>query len=280
MTNEQEEPIIQRILVALDASDHSLAALEAAAELASSLEAELHGLFVEDINLLRIAGLPMARELQFPFARHAHMDPGTMRRQLRAQARQARKAISSTCRQRKIEWTFQVARGSVPSEVLEAATRADLLCVGKASRPVMQRQRTGSTARAAATKARHSVLLISQGAQIQSPVVIPHDGSPHADRALPLACRLAKVTGGFLSILINDDPARPSEEQESRLTKRLEGEDLVVRYRKLTSSGITALIWSVQTARCGILMLSRAVFSGDEITRLLDELTCPVLVMG
>ncbi|MGD9028912.1 MAG: universal stress protein, partial [Anaerolineae bacterium] len=64
MREQDEELTIRRILIALDASSHSIAALRAAARLASSLEAELHGLFVEDINLLRAAGLPMARELQ------------------------------------------------------------------------------------------------------------------------------------------------------------------------------------------------------------------------
>jgi nucleotide-binding universal stress UspA family protein len=44
---------IRRILVALDASPHSFAALEAAAHLAAHLEAELFGLYVEDENLLR-----------------------------------------------------------------------------------------------------------------------------------------------------------------------------------------------------------------------------------
>ena len=58
-------PAIRRILVALDASTHSLAALETAAGLAARLEAELVGLFVEDINLLRAAELPFARETSF-----------------------------------------------------------------------------------------------------------------------------------------------------------------------------------------------------------------------
>lgn len=277
--NEQEERTIKRIVVALDASGHSLAALEAAADLASSLEAELHGLFVEDVNLLRIAGLPMARELQFPFARHVHIDPGTMRRQLRAQARQARRSISSICKRRRIEWTFRVVRGTVSSEILDAASSADLLCVGRASRPVLERQRTGSTARAAAIRAERAVLLISQGTQIQSPAVIVHDGSSHADRALPVACQVARTTGGLLWILVPDAPARPWQELKTRLTGRLEGEDLLVRYRKLTGPGLTALVWSVETAGCGVLILSRALFAKDEITRLLDDLRCPVLVV-
>ncbi|MCB0182612.1 MAG: universal stress protein, partial [Caldilineaceae bacterium] len=42
----------ERILVALDASPHSLAALRAAAKLAATVHAELHGLFIEDDRLL------------------------------------------------------------------------------------------------------------------------------------------------------------------------------------------------------------------------------------
>ncbi|MGB7837261.1 MAG: universal stress protein, partial [Terrimicrobiaceae bacterium] len=59
---------IRRILVALDASAHSRAALEAACELALGLDAELSGLFVEDINLLRLAQLPFASEISYPSA--------------------------------------------------------------------------------------------------------------------------------------------------------------------------------------------------------------------
>ena len=53
----------RRILVALDGSAHVLAALQAASEMAARMKSELVGLFVEDINLVRLAGLPFPREL-------------------------------------------------------------------------------------------------------------------------------------------------------------------------------------------------------------------------
>jgi K+-sensing histidine kinase KdpD len=58
----QTNPVltIRRILVALDASPDSLAALKTAADLARRMEAELMGLFVEDIELLRMADSPYA----------------------------------------------------------------------------------------------------------------------------------------------------------------------------------------------------------------------------
>ncbi len=276
MSEREEELTIERILVALDTSRHSLAALQAAAELACSFEAELHGLFVEDVNLLRIAALPMARELQFPFATHAQMNPRRMRRQLRAQAHQARRALSSICRKREIEWTFRVVRGSVPSQVLKAAAEADLLCVGRASRPLTQRPGMGSTARAAATDRHQSVLLISRGMRIAPPVVVTYNGSRAADRALRLARQLSRPTGGFLSILVPADASTPPEELRKQVNERLNSEDLVVGYRELTGSGVTSIIGGVQTEGCGTVVVSKALLHRDEIDQLLDALECPV----
>jgi nucleotide-binding universal stress UspA family protein len=279
MGEQEEERTIQRILVALDASHHSLAALQAATELARTLEAELLGLFVEDVNLLRAAGLPMARELQFPFARHAKMDPERMRRQLRAQAEQARRALSSTCEQHHIEWTFRVVRGSVSSKLLEEAAKADLLCMGRASRPVTQRLRMGSTARATATRAQRSVLVISQGARIQAPIVVTYDGSSDTDQALLLARRLSMETGGFLSILVPAEPSIPCEELQDQLAERLNVEDLVIRYRELSGSGVMSIVRAAQTEGCGTLVVSRALLGQEEIGQLLDEVECPVLLV-
>lgn len=278
--DEQEGLKIRRILVALDTSHHSLAALRAAAELAGSLEATVLGLFVEDVNLTHAAGLPMARELQFPFARHAPMTPERMRRQLRAQALQARRALSSICERRGIEWAFEVVRGRVSSRLLEEAVKADMLCVGRASRPVVQGPRTGSTARAAAVRAQQPVLVISQGARIQAPIVATYDGSAEADQALLLARRLAMETGGFLSILVPAGASMSSEALQERLADSLKGKDIVVRYRELAGSGALSIIRGVQMEGCGTLVVSRASLPPDEIGKLLDGAACPILLTG
>jgi K+-sensing histidine kinase KdpD len=49
------ELVVKRILIALDPSRRGQSALQAAAHLAAGTGAELAGLFVEDINLLRLA---------------------------------------------------------------------------------------------------------------------------------------------------------------------------------------------------------------------------------
>ncbi len=80
MTDPEARAPIRRILVALDASGASLAALDAAARLAATLEAELLGLFVEDEDLLRLAGLPCAREVGFTFTQARRMESADMER--------------------------------------------------------------------------------------------------------------------------------------------------------------------------------------------------------
>jgi nucleotide-binding universal stress UspA family protein len=279
MNEQNEELTIRRILVALDTSYHSLAALEAAAELAASLQAELQGLFVEDVNLLRAAGSPVAREVQYPFATATRLDPKRMERALRAQAAQARRALATCCKQWKIKWSFRVVRGKVASEVLEAATEADLLSLGKASRPFVDRGRLGSTARAATARAPHSVLLLQRDVDIRSPVVVICDGSPTARRALIIAAALAKKKGGYLSTLILASTSENWQRMQSDIADLLRGRKLFVRYRRLADAGVATLIQGLRSERSGMLVLSSTIMPPETLPTLLDEVECPVLLI-
>src|SRR5215204_3884792 len=75
-----------RIVVALDASSYSLAALRAAADLASLLDTELEGLFIEDINLVYLCGFPFSQEIGSYTATARRLENITIERQLRTQA--------------------------------------------------------------------------------------------------------------------------------------------------------------------------------------------------
>ena len=63
MIQETSNWSIKRILVPLDASMHSQAALKAGIKLAASFKAQLIALFVEDIHLLQLSELSFAREI-------------------------------------------------------------------------------------------------------------------------------------------------------------------------------------------------------------------------
>ncbi len=130
----QKKRLIRRILVALDTSPHSRAALAAAANLAARLEAQLIGVYVEDMNLLRLAQLPFAQEIHYASATPQKLDKDVMEKQLRSQADRARNDLRQTAEQYALEWSFQVLRGLVAAELLTAAEEADLLVLGRTSR--------------------------------------------------------------------------------------------------------------------------------------------------
>ncbi len=279
MSRPDEELTIRRILVALDGSHPSLAALEAAAELAASLEAELQGLFVEDVNLLRVAGSPIALEMRYPFGTTVRLDLARMERALRAQATQARRALAMVCEQWQVKWSFRVVRGEVAAEVLAAATEADLLSLGKASRPLLRRVRLGSTARAAAAQAPRSVLLLHKDMAIRSPVIVTYDGSPTARQALMMAARLAQNERQPPVVLILADSQDAVQQLRIRVSEWLRGRRLLAHYRPLVKAGLTKLIHTIRAEGNGILILSNTIVSPEALHTLLDEVECPVLLV-
>lgn len=138
-----------RVVVAVDASLPSLAAAEAAAEIAESLGAELVGLFVEDRELLRLAALPAAVESDRLTAGVRVCDRESIERQLRAQAARARAAFERAAAGRALATAFRVARGRTGAEILAAAADADLVALGRVGHGGGA-ERVGSTARAVA----------------------------------------------------------------------------------------------------------------------------------
>ena len=117
----------RRIVVLLDASGPGIEALEAAAARAAEVEAELVAVFVEDVDLLHVAGLPFAREIGVASATRRAMDAGAMERSLRALAGEARRSIEAVARRVPLQWSFSVAHGALSEELLAAAAEADLI---------------------------------------------------------------------------------------------------------------------------------------------------------
>lgn len=287
MKETERELTIRRILVALDASQHSLAALQAAAELAAHLKAELAGLFVEDINLLRLAGLPFAREIHYPSAIVQQMESPRLERELKAQAAQARRALMTAAEQVRVAWSFQVVRGQVTAEVLAAALDADLLSLGIASWPTTRRGRLGSTARTVAVEAPRAVLLLQSGDRIRGPVLVTYDGSSTAKQALAMAVHLIPITqlprGLPLTVLIlaGEQAFGPPQrlEQEARLWLQEHG--VQANYRRLVKVDVPQLTQAVQAEHSGLLILANNSFSfqAEAIQALLNQIDCPILLI-
>ena len=120
---------IRRIIVGLQAAPANRAMLEAAAAYAAHAEAELVGLFVENVDLLNFAGLPFAHEVGAGSAGRRALNVSTMERSLRLAANEAREMLASVASGAALRWSFSVKRGVVAAELLAAADESDLMLV-------------------------------------------------------------------------------------------------------------------------------------------------------
>ncbi len=267
---------IRRIVVALDASADSLAALRAAARLAAGLSTELHGLFVEDANLVRLAHLPFACEVRLSAAPR-RLESEAVERQLRCLAAEARRALEREARAHRVACTFRVARGQVAREVAAAAGEGDLLILGRVSRPLFPGRLLGSTARSAATSAVSSVLLLPQFGVLGEPVTAIVDDSPMGRRVAALATRLARLQGTGV-IFFRSGEGVGGEEEAVVSAVAMEVECTV---RAVAGTGYSAVVAAVEAAGGGLLVVGAAnpLVPEEELPLLLAALSCPLLVV-
>jgi nucleotide-binding universal stress UspA family protein len=281
VNEEKQELVIRRILVALDASTHSLAALEAAANLAARLQAELIGLYVEDENLLHFAGLPFAQEVQSPIAQSRSIDSDRMELEMHLEASQARRALESAAERVRARWSFRIVRGQVTEVVLTAALDADLLAMGRIGRPLHSHSRLGSTARAASMKTGRSVLLIQEGGDLSYPVLATYDGSIAARRSLEFAARLARASGDNLNILLLANTKEDAENLNQEIGEWLKENNISARTQWMPQATVANLAQIVQAAENCVLVLGgeTPLLRAKALQELLDETDCPVMLV-
>lgn len=125
---------VTQVLLALDAASHNPETLESAVELATRLQAGLLGLFVEDDELLRMAGLPFSREVTLGTASERSLSSEVMRRTLRAQAAQTQAALARIAARAQVAWQFRILQGKRVQCALEQAGPSDVLILGRSRR--------------------------------------------------------------------------------------------------------------------------------------------------
>jgi nucleotide-binding universal stress UspA family protein len=281
MNAEGVRPEIRRILVALDASAGSLAALEGAATLAARWHADLLGIFIEDEDLLRLAALPFAEEVEVLFARTRPLRAEEMEQRLRAQAQRAEEALSLAAERHRLRWEFRVVRGAVTHELLAAIEDVDLAALGGIGGRTVRSGRLGGTALQTILRAERPVLLLAPGGAIREPIAVLYNDRPSARRALALAARLAQKDGGALLVLI--DAADPKAHAELARAAQAQLETLAVEahVRSVGDRRPEALAAVVRRERIGTVILPGEIEqdAGEMACRLVEGQSCAVILV-
>lgn len=273
---------VRRILVALDASSHSQSAMDAAAELAAGFQAELLGVFVEDVNLLRVAQLPSAREVLSGSAVSRALNTAILERALRVQGETMGRALASAAARRNVRCSFRVARGQIARELLRAAAEADMIVLGKAGRSPARRSPLGSIAMAVGTTSTRTVVLLEHGGSLRGRVVVLFDGTETGFRALATSARVAGENGGDLVVLIPSDDAETCRRLERNVEDWQRESNRSVRMLACAfGGGVSCLSRVIQQAGTGTLVLpvDHPVVQSTGLALLMEEVRWPVILV-
>ncbi len=277
----QASTSIGRVLILLDGSRLSLAALEAAAEIASVRNAEVLGIFVEETNLLRAAGYGFAREVGGSSGLARPLEVAALETRMQTLAEQARRTLQQTMAGRGLVQSLKLCRGRVAEEVLNLMQPDDLVVLGRVGWSCIPGARLGSTARILLRQAPCEVLLwVEPRHQRQSRVVVllNHDqGANH--RAVRVGAELARRSKQPLSVLIRSKPEDDSALAEDILTY-LQREGIAARVKQVPESSAGAAVIAIQEESATQLVVSRSssLFADQGAESLLSELNVPITV--
>jgi len=268
----------RKVVVALDAARHSPGMLDAAADLALRLGAELAGVFVEDVDLINLAGLPFARELGLRSAAR-QLDLATVEQELQLQAAAARRALIAVAERRHLQWSFRVRRGQPAAEFLAAAADAEFVALSVRSRAELRIGLAGDATQVVVESA-SATLLCDRAVTTDParPILLLYDGSPTARQALELAVRLARQGEGLTIVACADDADALAGLQRD-LRDRLRSEDIAFRIRELRDGDRNQLIAVLRRERaCLVVMpVDGGLLGGLAPAELLERLGLPVL---
>ena len=197
---------IERVVVPLDAVSENRTAIAIAARLAAHAKSRLHGVFVEDEELLRLARLPVARHVTLASG-SAPLSAEEIERQLRAAAERARRELAAAARRHRLEWSFEIVRlaGGGP---LVAAAAGDLIVAGALTRPIGQYFRVEWRWWSAIEQVPGSVLLARRSWEPDGSVsAVLRDRGAGSARLLAAAAQLAEAAGGALTVICPPDLA-------------------------------------------------------------------------
>jgi len=270
-----------RVLVLLDGSRMSYAALNAAAEIAARTGAEVLGVFVEELNLLRSAGYGFAREVGSSSGISRPFDPVELEQRLERLAGQARRTLAGVVANYGGRHTLSIARGSVVDEVLALVGPQDLLVLGRVGWSSAPGARLGSTARGLLRRSPTSVLLwcerqVSPQGRV---VVFLNDHDDANRRAIMAAAQAVRHSLQPVTVLLGEGADIPSDRLE--LIKRDLGvAESDMRVRTLPATDPVTISQILRQERATQLVVSRecALLRQPGAEQLLALLNLPVTV--
>lgn len=265
MSTRRSNRRVRRVTVALRGYAAEARLLSSAARLARETASELAGVFLEDIELLHLAELPLAFEICRTTSARRPVQASELTRQLAAQAAACERALARVAGEAGVTWSFRVARGAVAALLESAAEEADITLFAAARQVVGVR---GGTAMAPWPR----------GAE-RAPVGVVFEGSGASVRALEVAAHVAGTEKWPLTVILVSPAEEAGEALRARAHRALGKQP--ARFETLASPAPSRLLDMARAQGHAMLVLPAvpSVLAKDTVRALEEGLDCPILLV-
>jgi hypothetical protein len=255
-----------RILVMLGSIDSDRAALDALSRLAGKTPTAILGMFVENIELLTLAELPIAREYCLLTHVERRLQIPDIERQFRIQSRAAQQALAEIAARLGVPLSFRTVRGTITTLLRESLAETDLMLFGAGRSALRMPGGFYRSDRVHPYRQKQAVSVV-------------FDGSDGSSRALQVALQIAPDDNVPLTVILT---ARDSKhlssltDQASRLagTRSLHVVTLVnPAWRDVIEKAYA------QHNAALVVAITADLLQEENLERLRNELNCPVVLV-
>jgi nucleotide-binding universal stress UspA family protein len=279
--SERIKPIkVNQILVSLDNSTHSNAALDAAVELAQQYHASLKGVFIEDINLLNLAQMPFCQEIGEHTAKIREITTDALTRGIYVQSRKVIKTFRNKTDPIGIDAVFLVLRGDVYKTIEKESQSSDLIVIGKTGTNPVRGRRIGSTARALIKSHTKPLLLIEEKTRLGHPIIVLYHQTALGTCCLETGRELLNPDETLIVLLKQDDPEIFSN-NAANLTQWANTFKIKISIQGYKEHTIHRLFQKLNELEKGLLIMSRdAGIATQKISQeFIDYVRLPILLI-
>ena len=270
--------LIKRVVVSLDAASETGTAIDTAARLAAHWHVPLCGVFVEDEELVCLAGLPFACQFTVTAGREP-LTEDHIEDHFRAFAGRARRELDVAARRHGADSSFEVVRGPLAADAFGRADQ-DLIVAGAASRPIGGYFRVASHWWSSiAIIARPFLLAQREWETGGSILAILGSHGPVSVRTLDIAAQIANFCSATLTVA--GPPDLGSDDFENWVSQHLEGRRLTFQ-TELARTVAAGLRHRIIELDCRLLVVEAGTAGTwqDALREHLPHLSCDLLVVS
>ena len=140
---EKNKFSVSQVMIALDAGGCDESTFTYAISLASNIQAEVCGLYIEDSNLINTAALPHTREITFHTARLREINVDIIHKSLNDIANELKNLLENLGKQTDARTSFRRTRGLRIPKALEESRHAQFIIIpAPATRQLTRKQQT------------------------------------------------------------------------------------------------------------------------------------------